>query len=378
VHDRAYSRRAALTGSAALAISSAFATRVIAAAPPPAAVGPALIEAARRDGKLAFYSALDLPVSEKLAKAFEAAYPGIAVRVERSGAERIFQRIGQELSSRISAVDVALSTDAAHFVAWKRNGWLAPYVPDDAAQHYPKDAIDPDGLYVNLCASLSVIGYNTNLIKAEDAPKSFAELLDPKWRGRLVKAHPGYSGTILTATFAMVQALGWGFFEKLAQQKVMQVQSAGDPPKKLALGERVVQVDGADAVGLGLKEQGQPVEFVHAAEGSPLITTQRPEPECRAPVPELPQQCRGPARLRRRQPAFVPRPGEAQARPHAALRDQADAQRSGRGRGADRGDQGALCEAVWGVRRLTRASESPTRAAQPVARARAPATRRRS
>jgi iron(III) transport system substrate-binding protein len=273
VRDRTYTRRAALTSAAAIAASAAFATRVIAAAPPPAAVSSGLIEAARREGKLAFYSALDLPVSEKLAKAFEAAYPGIAVRVERSGAERIFQRIGQELSSRINAVDVALSTDATHFVAWKRNGWLAPYVPEEAAQHYPKDAVDPDGLSVNLCASLSVIGYNTNLIKAEDAPKSFAELLDPKWRGRLVKAHPGYSGTILTATFAMVHALGWGYFEKLAQQKVMQVQSAGDPPKKLALGERAVQVDGADAVGLGLKEQGQPVEFVHAAEGSPLITT---------------------------------------------------------------------------------------------------------
>ena len=51
----------------------------------------------------------------------------------------------------------------------------------------------------------------------------------------------------------------------------MQVQSAGDPPKKLALGERAVQADGADAVLLQLKEQGQPVEFVHASEGSPLI-----------------------------------------------------------------------------------------------------------
>jgi iron(III) transport system substrate-binding protein len=267
------SRRAVLRASTALAVGAVFAAPVRAAAPEPSAVGSSLIEAARKEGKLALYSALDLSLSEKLAKAFEAAYPGIPVRVERSGAERIFQRIGQEQASRVQAVDVVLSTDAAHFVAWKRSGWLAPYVPEDVARHFPPDAVDVDGLYATVCASLSVIGYNTNLIKGEDAPRSFADLLDPKWRGRLVKGHPAYSGTILTATFAMARELGWPYFEKLARQRVMQVQSASDPPKKLALGERAVQVDGADAILLQLKAQGQPVEVVHASEGSPLITT---------------------------------------------------------------------------------------------------------
>ncbi|TMJ04274.1 MAG: extracellular solute-binding protein [Alphaproteobacteria bacterium] len=270
---RPFARRDVLKAAAGLA--TVYAAPAKAAPPPPTSTDAALVEAARRDGKVAFYSAFDINLSEKLARAFEAAYPGIAVRVERSGAERIFQRIGQEQTSRIHAVDVACSTDAAHFVAWKRSGWLAPYVPEDVARHFADaaDAADADGMYAPVCASLSVIGYNPNLVKREDAPKSFADLLEPKWRGRLVKGHPAYSGTILTATFAMVQALGWSYFERLAQQKVMQVQSAGDPPKKLALGERAVQVDGADAVGLLLKEQGQPVEFVHASEGSPLIVS---------------------------------------------------------------------------------------------------------
>ena len=271
MRKRKFSRRDVLKGSAALAMI--YAAPAKAAPPPPSAIDAALIEAARREGKLAFYSAFDLSLSEKLAKAFEAAYPGIPVRVERSGAERIFQRIGQEQTSRIHAVDVACSTDASHFVAWKRNGWLAPYLPEDAAQHFAPDAIDADGMYATVCASLSGIGYNPNLVKPEDVPKSFADLLDPRWRGKLVKGHPAYSGTILTATFAMVHALGWPYYEKLAQQKVMQVQSAGDPPKKLALGERAVQVDGADAVLLLLKEQKQPVAFVHASEGSPLIVS---------------------------------------------------------------------------------------------------------
>jgi len=198
---------------------------------------------------------------------------GVTVRVERSGSERIFQRIGQEKTSGVHAVDVAVSTDASHLISWKRSGWLDPYRPEDIAKHYPAEHVDPDGTYATVCASLCTIAYNTNLVRREEAPTSFADLLDPKWKGRLVKAHPGYSGTIMTATFAMVRELGWSYFEKLATQKVMQVQSAGDPPKKLALGERAVEVDGADSIVLLMQEQGQPLEVVHAREGTPLIVT---------------------------------------------------------------------------------------------------------
>jgi iron(III) transport system substrate-binding protein len=268
-----YSRRDTLKVSGLLAAGVVFAEPARAAAPPPSAVTPELIDAARREGRIALYSGLDLPLSEKLAKGFEAKYPGIAVRVERSGAERIFQRIGQEQASRINAADVAISTDAGHFVAWKRSGWLAPFVPQDVAQHFAPDDRDADGMHATLCFSLSGLGYNTNLVKPAEAPKRFADLLDPKWKGKIVKAHPSYSGTILTTTFALSQTLGWSFYEKLAEQRVMQVQSAGDPPKKLALGERAVQADGVDAILEQLKEQGQPVEFVYAAEGTPLITT---------------------------------------------------------------------------------------------------------
>src|SRR5205807_9336953 len=125
-----FSRRDLLRTSAALA-ATAFASPLRAAAPEPSAVTPALLDAARKEGKLAFYTAMDLPVAERLAKMFEAKHPGIAVRVERSGAERVFQRIGQEQSSNIHAVDVVNSADASHFIVWKRNGWLAPYLPEE-------------------------------------------------------------------------------------------------------------------------------------------------------------------------------------------------------------------------------------------------------
>ena len=265
------SRRSFLRSSA-LSLGAALSTRVVSAAPAADPVTPGLIEAARREGKLAFYTAMDLPIAEKFAKAFEEKFPGITVRVERSGAERVFQRIGQEMESRIHAVDVVNSADGAHFIVWKRNGWLAPYLPEEVARYFPADHFDPDGLYATTRVWLSSLGYNTNLVRPADAPKSFADLLDPKWTGKIVKAHPAYSGTIMTATFQMVRDIGWGYFEQLAKQKVMQVQSSTDPPKKLALGERAVMADGNDYNLVQLKEAGQPVEVVYPTEGTPLVT----------------------------------------------------------------------------------------------------------
>src|SRR5215831_7965249 len=265
------SRRGMLKGSAALLAGSALSTRVLASAPPPEPITQALIDAAKKEGQVVHYTSTDLPVAEKVAKAFEAKYPGIAVRTERTGAERVFQRIGQEYSSNIHAVDVVNSSDAAHFIVWKRDGILLPYVPEDVAKFYPPEHRDPDGLFASWRVWLSIIAYNTSLVKAAEAPKSFADLLDPKWKGKIVKAHPGYSGTIMTATFQMQRDLGWEYFEKLARQSVMQVQSSADPPKKLALGERAVMADGNEYNIFQISETGGPVAPVYATEGSPLI-----------------------------------------------------------------------------------------------------------
>jgi iron(III) transport system substrate-binding protein len=272
MRESKFSRRDVLRASTLLAAGAVFPEPLSAAAPEPTAVSPAMIQAARKEGTVAFYTAMEIPVAEKLGRTFEAKYPGISVRVKRSGAERVFQRIGEEEEIRLYEVDVVCSSDASHFIHWKRDGLLEPFVPEDVAKHFPRERVDADGMYATLFALLSPLGYNTNLVKPQDAPKSFADLLDPRWKGKIVKARPDYSGAILTATFEIARDLGWSYFEKLAQQNVMQVQSALEPPKRLALGESAVQADGAEPNLLQLKYQGAPVEPVYPTEGTPLIT----------------------------------------------------------------------------------------------------------
>jgi iron(III) transport system substrate-binding protein len=127
--------------AAAILASAVSATAALPQASP---VTTQLVEAARREGKLSFYTAVDVEVAEKVAAAFKAKYPGIDVLVERAGSERVFQRVEQERSANINNADVVNSSDAAHYIIWKREDLLAPYVPQDVAAYYQNSA-DPDG-----------------------------------------------------------------------------------------------------------------------------------------------------------------------------------------------------------------------------------------
>ena len=148
----------------------------------------------------------------------------------------VFQRVGQEYASNVHAVDVVNSSDASTWTG--RSKHPAAHVPE----HYKPEHRDPDGTYAGFRATLSPIAYNTKQVKAEDAPKSFKDLLDPKWKGKIVKAHPGYSGTILTATFEMVRDIKLIFAEQPPEHHAGAI---GDrSAEEAAPGEREVMADG--------------------------------------------------------------------------------------------------------------------------------------
>jgi iron(III) transport system substrate-binding protein len=239
-------------------------------APAPYQITPELEAAAKAEGKVVFYTATDVAVAEKLAEHFKTKYPEISVQVERAGSERVFQRIGQEYSTGIYNADVIETSDAVHFEYFKREGWLEPMVPQEVADKWPADERDPDGNFAAYRAHLSVMAYRTDLMQEADAPKTWEDLLDPRFKDKMVKAHPGYSGTVMTSTFVLSNLLGWEYFEKLGKQNVMQVQSSTEPPKKLAQGERALEIDGNEYNVFRLIDEGKPIKIIYPEEGTPL------------------------------------------------------------------------------------------------------------
>ncbi len=165
-------------------------------------ITPELVAAARKGGKVAYYSSNDLTLATTMAKRFEALYSGITVQLERSGAERNYQRISQEYASNIRVADVITSSDLSDLVTCKKSGWLTPYVAEESMRFTP-DAREAEGFYTKENFSLMIPAYNNRLVKEDEAPKSWADLLDPKWNGKMVKVHPGYSGNIMTGTYAL-------------------------------------------------------------------------------------------------------------------------------------------------------------------------------
>jgi len=230
------------------------------------------VEAARKEGKVVWYTSLAVTSAEKVAKLFETAYPGVKVEVHRTGSQRVLQRVMQELAANIKNVDVIHTSDAGHFVLLKSKNLLMKYTPA-GVEAFPAGFKDPDGYHYGLRATINVIAYNTKAVPAAEAPKTWKDLLAPKWKGKLVTAHPGYSGVISTHVLALIHLHGWDYFKQLAQNSVMIVQSAVDPAGIVASGERVVAVNGGEYTFYQTKKKGNPLEIVYPKEGVPLVVS---------------------------------------------------------------------------------------------------------
>ena len=254
------------------AVIASIAAFAIALLPVAASPQDARLDAAKKEGKVVWYTSLVLPTAEKVGKLFEAAYPGIKVDVHRTGSQRILQRVMQELSAGIKNVDVIHTSDAGHFVHLKGKQLLARYTPA-GADRFPAGFKDRDGYFYGLRATVTVIAYNTKLVSAAEAPKTWKDLLDPRWKGKLVTAHPGYSGVIATHVLALVNLHGWDYFKQLAQNRLMLVQSAADSVGTVASGERPVAANGGEYFFYQMKKKGNPVEIVYPKEGVPLVVS---------------------------------------------------------------------------------------------------------
>jgi len=232
----------------------------------------AMIQAARKEGSVAWYTSLAIPSSTSIAQAFKTKYTGIDVEVHRTGSQRVLQRVMQEASSGIKTADVIHTSDAGHFVLLRDKGLLLQYTPK-GVENFAVGFKDKNGFYFGMRATLSVIAYNPKIVLEKDAPHSWKDLLNSKWNGKMVSAHPGYSGIIMTHVLALVNLYGWDYFRDLAKNKLHLVQSANDPAGIVASGERPVGVNGAEYFYYKTQKQGNPIKIVYPKEGIPLVVS---------------------------------------------------------------------------------------------------------
>lgn len=187
---------------------------------------PALVEAAKREGHVTWYTTLLVDdASGPLAAAFEKRYPGIDVALTRRDGTRNLNLILEEAKSGSAArADVFDGTTTAAFLM--KEGLIEPYKAD-SAKDIPALYKDPNGYWTAQVLYFQTIGYNADLVAPRDVPKTYDDLLDPKWKGRLawtVDAQlTGGLGFVVNLLAAMGETKGTDYLEKLSRQDIQRV-----------------------------------------------------------------------------------------------------------------------------------------------------------
>jgi iron(III) transport system substrate-binding protein len=233
---------------------------------------PQLVQAARKEGKVVWHTSLAIPSSTAISHYFQNKYKGIEVEVHRNGSQRVLQRFMQEAAAGLKNADIVHTSDAGHFELLKDKGMLLKFTPQ-AVSAFPDGFKDKAGFYYGMRATLSVMAYNPKIVAEKDAPQTWKDLLNPKWSGKMVTAHPGYSGIIMTHVLTLVNVYGWDYFRDLAKNKLHIAQSANDPAGVVASGERPVGVNGAEYFYYKTLKQGNPIKIIYPKEGVPLVVS---------------------------------------------------------------------------------------------------------
>lgn len=231
-----------------------------------------LYEAAKKEGELTWYTVPQTSeVAERMGRTFTTRYPGVKVNVVRTTAQVAFQRLNQDLKAGAANCDVFTSTDLAHYVDLKGRKLLLKHVPEAVAgQDKRVQNLDPDGHFHASSAFMMGLIYNTSKVTAAAAPASWNDLLDPKWSGAAVVAHPAYSGAAGAWCIEMRKLYGDGWIKKLAANKVHVGRSTIDAVTSVISGEASVSA-GPMSLATRSAVKGNPVATLAPKEGPVLI-----------------------------------------------------------------------------------------------------------
>jgi iron(III) transport system substrate-binding protein len=236
-----------------------------------ALAGPALaadavdVEAAKREGKVIWYTSTPIETAQKLTEMFTKE-TGIKVEMFRSGGSAILRRFQQEIQAGRVAVDVLTHSDPAAANAMGKKGLFVPFKPAKF-ENLPEAARDPGGLFVAQRLNMMTHYLRSDKVAAADEPKTWNDLTDAKYKGKLILTDPSFTSLQVSVVGMITKERGWGFFEKLRQSDVMVVQGNQQVSEMLKRGERLIAVGALDSYAADLKRDGHPVKTLYPSDG---------------------------------------------------------------------------------------------------------------
>jgi len=144
----------------------------------------ALIDGAKKEGQVVFYASMEAVSAQRITAAFEKKYPFIKVDATRIGSERMATRLGAEAQARKVRADV-VQQSAFDFYGVLQKGLFESYFSPERSA-YPPEYRDEKGFWMMPASTLNVIAYNKKMVAANDVPKSFWDLTEPRWKGQLL------------------------------------------------------------------------------------------------------------------------------------------------------------------------------------------------
>ena len=223
-------------------------------------------------GSLTLYTSEPEEKVDEIIAAFNEEHPDVDVQVYRAGTGDLKARIEAEKASGSVEADLIWAADAPTFEAFKSEDLLAQLIDVETGEVID-GAVDPEGYYVGTRIISTVLAYNTSVIDEADAPQSWTDLTDARFRDKIVMPDPAVSGAAAyNATVWMNNdELGEDWLTALGENAPMIAASNGPTSQEIAGGGHPVGVV-VDYLVRDLAAQGSPVKEVYATEGSPYIT----------------------------------------------------------------------------------------------------------
>lgn len=199
----------------------------------------------------------------------EKEFPDIHIQWFASGSEKIAAKISAELSANHLQADILMTSDPFFYIKLKKEGLLVPY-ESPHAQNIPLFLKDSESYFITQRVPVVVIAYNRNMIKPSDAPQSFQELTEVKWKGKVAMGSPLESGTMFTAVAALSEKYGWDYFKKMRANQTFSAGGNSTIRQKLEAKEYPVGIILLENV-LQAQDQGSPLEPIYPKDGVILV-----------------------------------------------------------------------------------------------------------